>query len=204
MTSMAPFWTEASLSFKSGHTRSASINQELLSTGHIIHGVPLGSVFGPQCFPQCTVLNYLTWSQPVGCRHIRMLMTLMFTLVFVVCVTDASSSSLAFQQFTVCVQCVEVWMGSNRPKLNTEKRQVILIGSHWHHRTKVGFNINFSVCISNLGITDDNQLTIADQLESSLHYSKLSQNYLPMMMGKTEQWWSGRSTTTRDIVLDLL
>src|SRR5664279_2705787 len=79
----------------------------------------------------------------------------------------------AVVKFTDCFDQVNQWMTSNRLKLNTEKTQVVWIGTRQQLEK---FNIReiqlststvlFSSAVSNLGVTVDNRLTMSDHIAS--------------------------------------
>ena len=111
-----------------------------------------GSVLVGLCFfSYCDIQNYLTWSQPVGCRHIRMRMTFEFVLVFLpLMLHHRHSSGLR--------SASNAWMGSSRLKFNTEKTQVNWIGT-WRFAQIKANEIHWSACVANVSVTFDNRLT---------------------------------------------
>jgi len=82
--------------------------------------------------------------------------------------TPAADAASAVQQFAICVGRIESWMGSNRLKWNTDKTQVMLIGSR-QQLDKVNTSelqlqssiVQFTNTVSDLGIIVDSQLNMS-------------------------------------------
>ena len=83
----------------------------------------------------------------------------------------ASESSVAARQFSECIEEIDSWMQSNRLKMNTDKTQLIWIGTR-QQLSKVGINeielrldtVSFSTSVSDLGVILDNQLKMTDHV----------------------------------------
>ena len=83
----------------------------------------------------------------------------------------ASESSVAARQFSECIEEIDGWMQSNRLKMNTDKTQLIWIGTR-QQLSKVGINeielrldtVSFSTSVSDLGVILDNQLKTTDHV----------------------------------------
>ena len=81
---------------------------------------------------------------------------------------DASSS---VQRFTFCVERIHEWMSINRLKLNTDKTQAIWVGTRQQlekisiREIRLGSTaVAVSTVVSDLGVTVDSQLTMADHV----------------------------------------
>ena len=74
-------------------------------------------------------------------------------------------------QFSKCIEEIDGWMQSNRLKMNTDKTQLIWIGTR-QQLSKVDINeielqldtVSFSTSVSDLGVILDNQLKMADHV----------------------------------------
>ena len=89
----------------------------------------------------------------------------------------ASESSDAARQFPDCIEEIDGWMQSNRLKMNTDKTQLIWIGTR-QQLSKVGINeielrldiVSFSTTVSDLCVIFDNQLMMTNHV-AVLHRS---------------------------------
>jgi len=71
-----------------------------------------------------------------------------------------------------CVERIEAWMSSNRPKMNADKTQIIWL-STWQQQPKLSTEIQllsstveFSSAVSNLGVLIDSQLNMDNHVAS--------------------------------------
>ena len=83
----------------------------------------------------------------------------------------ASESSVATRQFSECIEEIDGWMRANRLKMNTDKTQLIWIGTR-QQLSKVDINeielqldtVSFSTSVSDLGVILDNQHKMTDHV----------------------------------------
>ena len=155
-------------SFLSDRTQQVSYNHRLSSVGHLICGVPQGSVLGPLMFVLYTAELFDLIEACGLTAHSYADDTQIYLSV------PAVDASTAVQRFTLCVERIEAWMGANRLKLNTEKTQVIWIGTR-QQLSKIDITelrlgsatVPVSNSVSDLGVMVDSQLTMADHVATT-------------------------------------
>jgi len=163
-------------SFLIERTQQIFYNGHLSSVGRLPYGVPQGSVLGPLFF-----LFFLQYTVEL------------FDVIFYYGLEGHSYAddtkaylsvpaidvASAVQQFGRCFERIESWMGSNRLKLNSDKTQVILVGTRQQldkiHITELQLqsaNVPFAETVSHLGVVVDSQLNM------SAHVSAVSSSCL--------------------------
>ena len=152
-------------SLLSDRTQQVFYNQRMSSVSHLICGVPQGSVLGPLMFLLYTADLFDLIAACGLTAHSYADDTQIYLSV------PAIDVSTAVQRFSACVEQIDLWMGSNRLKLNAEKTQVIWVGTR-QQLSKVDITelrlgstaVQFSGTVSDLGVTVDGQLTMADHV----------------------------------------
>ena len=109
--------------FLVGRTQQVLYKGRLSSIGRLDFGVSQGSVLGPLLFLLYTAELFEVINRNGLVAHSYADDTQVHLSV------PASESSVAARQFSECIEEIDSWMQSNRLKMNTDKTQLIWIGS---------------------------------------------------------------------------
>ena len=142
-----------------GCTQQVLYMGRLSSIGRLDFSVPQGSVLGPLLFLLYTAELFEVINRKGLVAHSYADDTQVHLTV------PASESPVATLQFSECIEEIDGWMRSNRLKMNTDKTQLIWIGTR-QQLSKVDINeielqldtVSFSTSVSDLGVILDNQL----------------------------------------------
>ena len=151
--------------FLVGRTQQVLYMGRLSSIGRLDFGVPQGSVLGPLLFLLYTAELFEVINRKGLVAHSYADDTQVHLSV------PASESPVAARQFSECIEEIDGWMRSNRLKMNTDKTQLIWIGTR-QQLSKVDINeielqldtVSFSTSVSDLGVILDNQLKMTDHV----------------------------------------
>ena len=152
-------------SFLVDRTQRVSFGGKLSSVGRLRCGVPQGSVLGPLLFVLYTAELFDVIADCGLTAHSYADDTQVYIS------TPAADAPVAVQRFAACVDRIAAWMGSNRLKLNAEKTQLIWTGTRQQlakidaaEAVLLSAKVQFSDCVSDLGVTIDSQLTMSGQV----------------------------------------
>ena len=151
--------------FLVGRTQQVLYMGRLSSIGRLDFGVPQGSVLGPLLFLLYTAELFEVINRKGLVAHSYADDTQVHLSV------PASESPVAVRQFSECIEEIDGWMRSNRLKMNTDKTQLIWIGTR-QQLSRVDINeielqldtASFSTSVSDLGVILDNQLKMTDHV----------------------------------------
>ena len=154
-------------SFLKDRTQQVYYLGKLSSIGQLDCSVPQGSALGPLLFLLYTSDLFQEIEKQGFGVHSYADDTQIYVSV------PASDAASAVEHFKECVKCIDSWMGSNRLKLNTDKTQVIWIGTRQQlekiHVSELligSDTISTSSKVSDLGVLIDDQLKMSDQISS--------------------------------------
>ena len=157
-------WLE---SFVRGRTQTVAFNDKQAQMTYLEYGVPQGSVLGPLLFVLYTAdICDIAKSHGVGNHAYADDQQL-----YLHCFPHEAPS--AVNQFVACFTDIEQWMRSNRLKLNTDKTEIIWLGTS-HKLSKVTVtHIHLGDCeikpsssVRNLGVIFDRELKLVPQVNS--------------------------------------
>ena len=154
-------------SYLSERTQQIVYSNELSEIQNISFGVPQGSVLGPVLFLLYTadvfdIVEKFNFKSHAFADDIQII---------------ASCPALSFQNLVdkmiLCLSEIDVWMATNRLKLNQCKTQLLPIGT-WHQTSKINFDsisvggldINFCFSATSLGFTFDSCLTMHEHIKA--------------------------------------
>lgn len=157
-------------SFLSERTQEVVFEGKRSVVGQLLSGVPQGSVLGPLLF-----LVYTAELFEIITRHgLKAHSYADDTQVYVsVPATDARDASCRFAD---CVADIDNWMNNNRLKLNTDKTQIIWVGSRQQLARLVDTGVTLrSATVSSSSTVVDLGVHLDDQLTMAAHVAHLSQ-----------------------------
>ncbi|KAL0151291.1 hypothetical protein M9458_053482 [Cirrhinus mrigala] len=153
-------------SYLSDRQHYITIRQAKSSTAPVSHGVPQGSVLGP--------LLFNIYMSPLGkiihCHDFNFH-----------CYADDTQLYISFRHYhpfptnsiSACIDDINAWMTSNLLKLNTDKTDVLLVGSPKNVAPFCTDTVNISgilvrpsTTVKNLGITFDSYLSFLPHISS--------------------------------------
>uniref|UniRef100_A0A3B3Y420 Reverse transcriptase domain-containing protein n=1 Tax=Poecilia mexicana TaxID=48701 RepID=A0A3B3Y420_9TELE len=159
-------------SYLTNRTEYVSLGQSKSSTHTVTCGVPQGSVLGPTLFtiymlPLGHIINKHKVSFHCYADDTQLYMKM-----------DSTSPTALPSSLQLCLEEIKAWMTANSLRLNSNKMDVILLGTP--HQTQssnlssisiFGLNIPFSTTVTNLGVRIDSNLTFNSHIR---HLSKVS------------------------------
>uniref|UniRef100_A0A3Q2ZSJ5 Reverse transcriptase domain-containing protein n=3 Tax=Kryptolebias marmoratus TaxID=37003 RepID=A0A3Q2ZSJ5_KRYMA len=159
-------------SYLTNRTEYVSLGQSKSSTHTVTCGVPQGSVLGPTLFtiymlPLGHIINKHKVSFHCYADDTQLYMKM-----------DSTSPTVLPSSLQLCLEEIKAWMTANSLQLNSNKTDVILLGTP--HQTQssnlssisiFGLNIPFSTTVTNLGVRIDSNLTFNSHIR---HLSKVS------------------------------
>ena len=149
-------------SFLSNRTQRVSFGGGLSEVIALLFGVPQGSVIGPLLF-LLYVAEVFNIIESCGlCGHFYADDTQVY-----ICVPVSESAS-ASARLAACIEHLEQWMKVNRLKLNTDKTQLIWLGTRQQiikltasHLQLAASSVPFDDTVRNLGVMLDSRLTMS-------------------------------------------
>jgi hypothetical protein len=152
-------------SFLIDRTQQVLYNGTLSKIGHLICGVPQGSVLGPLLFLLYTAELFKVIADSGLTAHSYADDTQVYIS------TPATDAVSATQKFASCVGNINDWMGSNRLKMNADKTQLIWIGTRQQlakfdiaSLRLLQATVPFSAAVLDLGVHIDCQLTMSSHV----------------------------------------
>lgn len=154
-------------SFLTDRTQRVTHGGHTSSTSRLGCGVPQGSVCGPLLF----ILYTADLFRLIASHGLRAHSYADDTQVYIS--APAADVSSTIQRFIQCVEDINSWMGRNRLKMNSDKTQVIWLGTS-QQLAKVTVRdlqllsgqITFVASVSNLGFHIDRELTMSCHVSS--------------------------------------
>ena len=146
-------------------TRQVQFQNIRSATAHLICSVPQGSVLGPLLFLLYTAELFSIIEGQGLKAHSYADDSQIYLSV------PATEALPAVDRLVQCMESVEQWMGSNRLRLNVDKTQLIWIGTR-QQLSKIIIKetllqsaiVPFSSAVTNLGVTIDSELRMADHI----------------------------------------
>ena len=152
-------------SFLSDRTQQVQFQNIRSATAHLICSVPQNSVLGPLLFVLYTAELFSIIEGQGLKAHLYADDSQIYLSV------PATEALPAVDRLVQCMESVEQWMGSNRLRLNVDKTQLIWIGTR-QQLSKIiiketllqSATVPFSSAVTNLGVTIDSELRMADHI----------------------------------------
>ena len=181
-------------SYLSGRHQRVKIGDCFSSPLNISCGVPQGSVLGPLLFTLYTTPLSLV----INRHHLSHHLYADDTQIYISLSTSDASSSL--QQLRTCIDDIFCWMTESRLKLNADKTEFLIIGTHRQRdKIKTLFPIPLlnqhvmpAVSTRNLGVIFDDKLNFREHISQICrtcfyHIRDLRRirRYLPVSVAKT-------------------
>ena len=149
--------------------RATKIGSTLSELHELLFGVPQGSVLGPLLFSSYTTpLSKVTAIHPNIKFHFYADDTQLFIHM------SHKNAALAFDKLNSCLLDVQKWMSSSKVKLNPDKTEFIIFGSHAQLKKSdpylpvriFGNFIHPAVVVKNLGVWFDANFSFADHVRN--------------------------------------
>jgi hypothetical protein len=154
-------------SFLTMRTQQVFFNGVLSAVSVLPSGVPQGSVLGPLLF-----LLYATELFKIIADDGLNAHSYADDTQVYIC-TRADDAHSAVERFASCVQNIDHWMNCNRLKMNTDKTQIIWIGTR-QQLAKIDISeiqlstalVSLSTAVTDLGVQIDSQLTMNEHVSA--------------------------------------
>ena len=164
-------------SYLTGRTQSMKIHDALSAVLMLIYGVPQGSVLGPLLF----LVYLLPLRHLIKTHGLEMHGYADDTQIYMSCSTPNDKISVAedCRRIEMCLHDIHSWMSNNKLKLNSEKTEIILIGTRVQVEAMnvsslsvAGVQVNISGRpVRNLGVELDPLLSMSAQVNKMVKHS---------------------------------
>jgi hypothetical protein len=155
-------------SYFTGRSQAVALAEVVSSDASLKYGVPQGSVLGPKGFCMYTL--------PLGAilrKHNMAYMTYADDTQAYITITNESQWNDTAAAIAMCFADIKIWMNSNFLRLNEDKTDFIVFTSKNRSRPQQQFQLQLgstllqpSEHVRNLGIVQDNALTMERQINS--------------------------------------
>ena len=153
-------------SYLNNRNHCVDVNNNISRSFQLFSGVPQGSVLAPIQFtfyikPLTSIISKFGFSYHFHADDVQFY------------VTFDADKTLDANVFTKCLKAVEQWLCCNKLKLNSSKTQCILFGRTCKKSSSVAnvfstvdFPLTSSICVKNLGVLLDSNLSMDGQIKS--------------------------------------
>ena len=153
-------------SYLNNRSHCVDVNNNVSRSFQLFSGVPQGSVLAPILFtlyikPLTSIISNLGFSYHFYADDVQFY------------VTFDADKTLDANVLTKCLKAVEQWLCCNKLKLNNKKTQCILFGRTCKQSSSIAnaFNtvdipLTSSICVKNLGVLLDSNLSMEGQIKS--------------------------------------